>query len=59
MNYRVAQVYKTGEKWWDKPNLRGRKPLGWSVYKEVDGNWFYDRFIENTSNSYLPPEEMK
>ena len=54
MNYRYAQIYKTGEKYWDKPNLRGRKPLGWNFYVEKDGNWFFDQFVENTEKTYLP-----
>jgi hypothetical protein len=58
MNYRFAQVYKTGEKYWDKPNLRGRKPLGWNVYKQVDGNWFYEMFVQNSKNCYLLEEAI-
>lgn len=52
--YKLTQVYKTGEKNMGCVSRRGRKPIGWAVYKVKEDGMPYFGFMFNWSNQYMP-----
>jgi hypothetical protein len=55
---KYSQVYENHERIIGHNVEIGRKPIGWNIYEGREGEEMFVKFVENTTNTYLPINDI-